>query len=348
MTRQFLMGVLMLATWGKLPADTALPFARGDVIAKDMAQEQLFDATVEAVNQSTVSAQVAGRVEAIYVDVNDYVQKDAVLLRLRNSEQRAGKAAAQAQIKETRARYQEAAAEFNRMQTLYARRLVAQSAFDKASANLKASRGQLDAALAGVAQAEEQLGHTEIRAPYTGIVVERHVEVGETVSPGQALVTSLSLDALRAVAEVPQTIVTAVRTRHSARVLLPDAPAGSVVTTGITLFPYADPKTHNFKVRVTLPPGVRGIYPGMLIKVAFTTGERNVTLVAARAIVHRSEVTAVYVIDKSDRVSLRQIRTGRSYGTNIEVLAGLQAGEQVALDPIRAGVYLKERNINQQ
>lgn len=341
--RQALMCLLMLASLSGVEAGQTLPFPVAAVTEQSIPQEQLFDATVEAVNQSTVSAQVAGRIESIAVDVDDYVAKDAVILRFRSPEQRAGVEATQAALREAQARHREAAAQFARLQSVYQKHVVSKSALDKASADLQAAKARLDAAQAGVTQSQEQLGHTEVRAPYGGIVVKRHVQVGESVTPGQALITGLSLDALRAVADVPQTLIEAVRSRNSARVFLPGQDGRAVAVSGLTIFPYADPQTHTFKVRVSLPAGVRDVYPGMLIKAAFATGEQTTLLVPAPAVVHRSEVTAVYVVDKGDHVALRQVRIGRRHDPGrIEVLAGLQAGERVALDPIRAGVYLKE------
>lgn len=340
--RQVLVCMLMLATVSAAKAGQTLPFPIGAVSEQSILQEQLFDATVEAVNQSTVSAQVAGRIESIAVDVDDYVAKDAVILRFRSPEQRAGVEAMQATLREAQARQQETSAQFARMQSVYEKHVVSKSALDKANADLKAAKARLDAAQASLTQSQEQLSHTEVRAPYSGIVVKRHVQVGESVNPGQPLITGLSLDSLRAVADVPQTLIDAVRSRNVAHVLLPGTEARTVAVSGLTVFPYADPQTHTFKVRVNLPAGVRDIYPGMLIKVAFITGEQTSLLVPAQAVVFRSEVTAVYVVDKNDHVTLRQVRIGHRHDTgSFEVLAGLQAGERVALDPIRAGMYLK-------
>ena len=75
-------------------------------------------------------------------------------------------------------------------------------------------------------------------------------------------------------------------------------------------------------------------------------GETERLLVPASAIVRRSELTAVYVVG-GDAVTLRQIRSGRRYGERIEVLAGLDAGEIVAADPVAAGVYLQQRRLAQ-
>ncbi len=340
--RQAFVSMLMLATVSGVNAGQVLPFPVATVIEQPILQEQLFDATVEAVNQSTVSAQMAGRIESIAVDVNDYVAKDAVILRFRSPEQRAGVDAAQAVLRETLARRTEAETQFARLQAVYDKHLVAKSALDKGSADLKAAKARLDAAQAGLAQAQDQLSHTEVRAPYSGIVVKRYVQIGESVNPGQALITGLSLDSLRVVADIPQSLIEAVRGRNAAHVFLPGPDQAMVAVSGLTVFPYADPQTHTFKVRVNLPGGLHDIYPGMFLKVAFVTGEQTAVLVPVQAVVHRSEVTAVYVVNKSDHIALRQIRVGRRHApASLEVLAGLQVGERVALDPIRAGMYLK-------
>jgi multidrug efflux pump subunit AcrA (membrane-fusion protein) len=80
----------------------------------------------------------------------------------------------------------------------------------------------------------------------------------------------------------------------------------------------------------------------MFIKIGFVIGETQRLLVPADAVVRRSEVTAAYVVDGTE-VALRQLRLGRLYGDRIEVLAGLEPGETIALDPVAAGVYVKER-----
>ena len=80
----------------------------------------------------------------------------------------------------------------------------------------------------------------------------------------------------------------------------------------------------------------------MFAKVAFVVGETTRLRVPAEAVVHRSEVTAVYVTGPDGSIAFRHIRAGRSEEGMTEVLAGLSEGERVALDPIRAGVYLKE------
>ena len=292
-----------------------------------VAREQVVDATIEAVHQSTVSAETSGRITEVLVDVDDYVEKGDVLVRFRDLEQRAN-------LRVAEARASEAQSNFDRVKDLVERQLVPKAEFDKAEAAIKSATASLD-------QAREQLEHTVVRAPYSGIVMARHVQPGETANPGKQLMTGLSLEQLRALAEVPQRHIDSVRQLSRARVILPTQDNLSVESDALTFSPYADPNSHTFRVRVDLPQGQYGVYPGMLVKVAFVVGEQQRLVVPASAVVHRSEVTAVYVL-RDGNIQFRQVRTGRSLVDGmVEVFAGLDEGEQVALDPILAGVVLK-------
>ena len=334
-----LCGLAVFAPAGLLAAGP--PLAVVEAKRQTLADEQVLDGVVEAVNQSTVSAQTAGRVETIMVDVNDYVPQGAPILRIRNIEQRAGLDQAQANLREAQARFLEAEGEYNRIRGVYEKKVVAKAQMDAATAGFDAAKARLEAAQAGVAQARESLGYTTITAPYSGIVLQRHVQLGESVQPGKPLMTGFSLDELRVVANVPQRLIGPVRQYQRARVFKPDGGQG-IAAEKLTFFPYADPQSNVFKVRVYLPRKIEGLYPGMFVKTAFQVGAANGLTVPRQALVQRGEVSAVYVV-RDGQVQLRQVRPGRTEGESLEILAGLEPGEQVALDPIQAGVYLKDR-----
>ncbi|MCG5502177.1 efflux RND transporter periplasmic adaptor subunit [Ectothiorhodospira lacustris] len=304
--------------------------------------EQVFDGRVEAVQQATVSAQTSGRVMEVLYDVDDFVDAGSIIIRLRDTEQRARLDQAEAGLREAQARFNEARAEFERAQGIFERQLISRAEMDRVTATLEAARARLESARAARAGAQEALEHALVRAPYAGIVTQRHVEVGESVSPGQPLLSGISLEFLRVTTQVPQRFINPVRRHQTARILLEDQPA--VVVERLTFFPYADPATGSFRVRAELPDRTPGLFPGMFVKVAFTVGERETLLVPAAAVLQRSEVSAVYVVDDQGRISLRQVRTGRTEGDGqVAILAGLSEGEQVALDPVVAGVALKTR-----
>lgn len=306
-----------------------------------IAHEYRLDGTVEAINQGTMSAQTSGQVEEVLVDVDDFVEQGALIIRLKDAEQQAGYAQAQASLEAANAQLQEARKEYQRIKDIYARKLVSKADMDRATAALKKARAQQAAAEAGLEQAAEQLEYTRIKAPYTGIVTERHIEAGEVAQPGKPLISGISLDQLRINVDVPQSLIAKVRQHGKARVQLPDG--DWLEAQDLTFFPYADPASNTFKVRADLPPGVPGVFPGMSLKVAFTTGSETPLSVPEQAVVHRSEVTGVYVVGRDGAIVLRHIRTGRRLDGRVVVLAGLREGEQVALDPVAAGVALKRQ-----
>lgn len=295
--------------------------------------ERFVDGTVEAVNQATVSAETSGRVDAIYYDVGDVVPAGAVLMRLKGTEQRAGLDAARAALTEARARKTEVQSNYGRIADLFSRHVVSKAQFDRATADRDAAEARLQAALAGVAAAQAGVGYTEIRAPYGGVVGKRLVEVGEAVHPGMPLMTGLSLGQLRVDTNVPQSILMQVSRLKKAAVYVGDR---RIEATKITIFPQAATSTSTFRARLDLPAGTLDLAPGVFCKVGLVIGSAQRLLVPASALVVQSEVTAVYVIDGKGEPSLRYVRPGRHIGDRVEILAGLAAGERVALDPIAA------------
>ena len=297
--------------------------------------ERLLDGTVEAVNQATVSAQTAGRVTEINFDVNDRVTEGAVILRIRSTEQAAGLAQAQAALKEATAREAEAQLRYRRISDMYQRRVVAKATLDEASAARDAAVAQLIAARAGLEAAQEGVSYTEIRAPYAGVVTQRFVQVGEAVAPGTPLMSGASLDSLRVEVDVPQSVIEQARAVRKAAVYVDGR---RIEATGVTLFPSAQPQSNTFRARIELPKNVAGLAPGMFVKVGLIVGEADRLLVPRSAVVERSEMRGVYVVAPDGRVALRQVRLGHTRGDRIEVLAGVVAGERIALDPVAAGL----------
>ena len=332
----FLAVTLMAATHA---SHAAVPFDTVEAIYEEAPRERIWDGRVEAVNQATVSAQTSGRIAELPFDVNDYVDAGAVIMLFTDTEQRAAFARAQAAFEEARARLEQAEQEFERVSNMFDNETVSKARFDQAKANRDSAQARVNAAQSGVATANEQLEYTVVRAPYAGIVSRRHVELGEVVSPGQPLISGLSLQSLRINVDVPQGMFHAVRTIGKAYVHVGDE---RIEAESLTFFPVGDAAANTFRVRVNLPDGAATLYPGMFAKVGFVVGETKRLLVPGNAIVRRSELSAVYVVS-GDEVALRQVRLGRHYGGAVEILSGLGEGESVAVDPVAAGIYIKEQ-----
>ncbi len=304
----------------------------------DGAGSRSWDGVVEAVRQAVLSAQTTGRISAMSVDVNDAVAEGAVLLRLTGVEQQAGVDTARAQLKAAEAVLVEAESRFSRSTELVGRQLVSRADHDLARAARDSASAARDASAAQLRQAEQQAAYTVVRAPFAGLIATRDVEPGEAVAPGQRLLSLYAPGALRVEVQVPQVDGAAIRAAGAAQVLLADG--RRLAARSVTVYPSADPLTHTVTVRVQLPALEGAPAPGMTATVLFPLpGVTGAVRIPAATLVQRGEVSAVYVVTDTG-VTLRQLRLGERLGEQVQVLAGLQGDERIAVDPVAATQWL--------
>lgn len=302
-----------------------------EVVRAPLTEVVHLDGLIEAVQQSTVSAQTAGTVMELPFDVDDSVAAGDLIARLEDSEQQSRLRQAEAGLAEARSGRQDARQQFSRIEAIHERGLVSRQEFDQARNALSAASARVERAEASVAEARQQLDYTRIIAPYGGILTERHVELGESVNPGQPLLSGLSLEQLRVVVDLPQQYASLARSERQATVTLAD---GRVLETGeLTFYPYANPETHTFRLRLRLNDPNGGLFPGMLVKVGVPVASRDALWVPESALVKRSELRAVFVLDSQGQPRLRQVRVGSREAGRLEMLAGVSAGEQVVTNP---------------
>jgi RND family efflux transporter MFP subunit len=332
----------LLAACGEQPAPKAPAAAAAlKTAAVELREVELTtsaEAVMEAVRQSTVSAQIAGRVVELRFDVGDYVRKGDVILRIDERAVSQALAASEAQVAEAQAALANARANYERSRQLLAQKFISQAGLDQAEAAYKSAQARVTALLAGAGAAATERSFATVVAPYSGVVSARHIELGEMAQPGRPLMTGFDPSTLRVVATVPQTQVAAIQAGGKARIEVPSL-GRWVDVKAMTLVPTADPRTHTTRIRLDLPAEVRGLYPGVYARVHFVVGRAPRLLVPRAAVLRRSEVTAVYVVGSDSRAQLRQVRLGDAGDeTSVEVLAGLKPGERVALEPIKAGM----------
>lgn len=335
MKKSWIFGVLLL---GAATAQAAGQLLVAPAQYREVAQTYSADGLVEATRQSTVSAQIGGRVVEINFDVGDRVNKGQVILRIDEREAMQALAGSQAQVLQAQANMQNAKAAYERAKQLAAQKFISQAALDKAQADYKVALAQAAASEASTGQASLAHGYTAVIAPYSGIVAARLVEVGELVMPGKPLMTGFDPVEMRVVVSVPQDNLVGIGVAPEVMV---EAPVLNrwIKPASVTIQPVADARTHSTQVRVYLPKNEAGIYPGMFVRAHFVVGKANKLVIPASAVLRRSEVVAVYVVDEKGGVKLRQVRLGEATSDGaVEVLAGLNPGEKVALDPVRAGM----------
>lgn len=320
------------------PLWAADQLATAPVQYREVMQTFKAEGVLEAVHQATVSAQISGRVKEINFDVGDAVKKGQLLLRIDEREAAQALAGSQAQVRQSQASLANARANYERSKQLFSQKFISQAALDKAEADYKLAQAQAAASEAGATQSALAHGYTAVIAPYGGVVAARHVEVGELVTVGRPLMTGFDPSQMRAEVSVPEQSLKEIGATPEVQIELPSL-GRWVKAAEVTVQPLADARTHSTLIRVNLPPNEAGVYPGMFVRAHFVVGKTRKLVIPASAVLRRSEVVGVYVVGEAGAKRLRQIRVGEMTGENeIEVLAGLNPGERVALDPVKAGM----------
>ena len=300
-----------------------------EVLTKPYANWVTLDATIEAVKAATVSAQTSGRIVKLNYDVNDVVPEGAALLEITSKEQGAELASFEADLAKARALNVEAQAQYKRYKELFPQGAISKGAMDEATANAKATEQAVTAAQARVIKASESLKYTVVSAPFSGVVTERFVELGETVSPGQALLSGFSASQMRAITQVPQRYINQLKNSPEFLVRLSDG--REFTSTDLTIFSFADPVSHSYQVRINLPENEANLQPGTWAKASFKNGDREKIQLPASALLTMNELSSVY-LKQGEAFVLTQVRVTEPLDGEVEVLAGLKSGDKVAVD----------------
>lgn len=305
------------------------------------------DGHLQPVRQSTLSAQASGRIASLSVKAGDRVQAGQVLAVIDDRATQAGVVQAQAGFAQAEALRANAQAHFERTRELRAQGFVAQAALDTAQAQLKAAQAGVAAARASQTQSSVAQGFTRLTAPYDGWVLQTHAEAGGLAMPGSPVLTVYAPQPIRAVVHVPASQQAAALQARQIEVQLPGSGRWVRPATQ-TRLPAADPvsQTVEWRLDLSAADGAEQV-PGRSVRVRFggvpAAGDQQRLVVPAAAVLRRGELTAVYVVaprggQQSEGFALRAVRTGATQGDGVEVLAGLKAGDRVALDPVRAGL----------
>lgn len=307
----------------------------------------VFDGSLQAVRQSVLSAQASGRIASLSVKAGDQVKAGQVLAVIDDRATQAGVAQAQAGFAQADANLANARAHFERTRDLRAQGFVAQAALDSAQAQLNAAQAAVAAARAGQTQAGVAQGFTRLTAPFDGWVLATHTEVGSLAMPGAPVLTVYAPQPMRAVVHVPASQQALARQAQRMEVQLPDTDRW-VTPASQTSLPGADPVSQTVEWRLDLSAADgAGQVPGRQVRVRWVGAAQPGSprlLVPAAALLRRGELTGVYVVaapgdGQPAQFALRAVRTGATHGAaGVEVLAGLKAGDRVALDPVRAGL----------
>jgi RND family efflux transporter MFP subunit len=316
---------------------------------------------VTARRRATVSSKITGKVVEVNVEEGMAVKEGQVLARLDDANARAALLLAEAQAEAARRAVAEMEVRLNEARVTLRRRLQlvkeglatqaevdqAQAEVDSIDARIAASRQQVRVAESQIAVQQTDLDNTVIRAPFSGVAISKDAQPGEMVSPVSAgggftrtgICTIVDMRSLEIEVDVNEAYINRVTPGQSVSAVLDAYPDWQIPTRVITMVPTADRQKATVLVRIGFNELDPRILPDMGVKVTFLREEedtasqdgavRNRAVMVPKAAVRTENSQTVVFVVKGDLVERRAVKVGGTDGDRVEILAGLQSGEQV-------------------
>jgi RND family efflux transporter MFP subunit len=270
--------------------------------------------TVQAKQHATLEAKLSGRIDKMPVLLGQAVKAGQLVARLDAAE-------IKARVEQAEASLQQAERDWKRTSALFDQQAATRSDYEAADSRYRVAK-------AAVAEAQAMMGYVEILAPFDGVVTKKWVDVGDLATPGKPLIGLEDPSMLQLEADVPDAIAS--RIQQDARLAIRiDSLKGELTGTVREIAPTADPASRTLRVKLDLPQ-TAGLRSGQFARLVVPVGESSSVRVPTSAVVLRGQLEILFVVT-SQRAQLHLVKTGRTIGDEVEILAGLASGESVVV-----------------
>ncbi|MGA7408911.1 MAG: efflux RND transporter periplasmic adaptor subunit [Bryobacteraceae bacterium] len=354
---------------------TTLPTVTITVAARAASVAELtLPGNIQAITEAAVLARAEGYLVKRYADIGDRVREGQLLAELDTPDLDQQVVQAQAALQQTNAALAQAKAAreqskanaqladvtAKRNTILVSRGVLSKQEGDQSDATLLAQTANVSASDANVNAALQNVGANEanlrrlldlqafkkVRAPFDGVITLRNIDTGSLISSGSTLLFRIAQNnVLRIFVNVPQSDFSSFRVGMPAGITVSELPGKTFTGKVSRLSGALDTNTRTLLTEVEVPNAQGTLLPGMYAQVHFSiTRTQPAVVVPGDAIVTRANGPMVAVVDSDNTVHFRLVHLGRDFGTKVEILGGLEAGEQVVVNPtddVREGAKVK-------
>ena len=268
-------------------------------------------------NTSVLSSKVMGRVSYLGVQDGDQVSAGKLLVRIDSGE-------ITAQAVQAQAAYNNAKLQYDRIKSLYDAKASTQMEMDQALLGLETAQ-------AGLTAAKSMESYTIIKAPISGQVVEKRINLGEMAMPGQPLLKIEDNRNLRLEVTVREQDILHIQPGKAVKVQIDAMPGKEFAAKVSQVVSASDVRTHSFIVKVDVP-AEKGLITGMYGKAFFSIGKREALVIPQSAVVEMSGISGVYVVSADGTAVFQMVQLGETHGNDREVVSGLKKGDRVIAD----------------
>lgn len=288
---------------------------------------------IEAANSANISTRMMGYVTQLAVKMGQKVQQGQLLVSINNTDIQAKKAQTDAGILQAKAAYNNAKKDYDRFKNLFEQQSATQKELDDMTARLSMAQATLEGAQQMRNEVIAQLAYANVRAPFSGVITGTFVKEGDMANPGMPLVSMEGGAQWQAVAMVPESQISGIKSGMKASILVKSI--GKTLAGTVTEVSASAQNTGGqYLVKVSLEHPDPKVLSGMFVRVDLATGTQTPTQnntngisVLSQALVHSGQLSGVYVVSPEHKALLRWLRLGKTTGNQTEVLSGLASGE---------------------
>ena len=301
--------------------------------------EIVLPSSLEAFTESPIYARTNGYLAHWYKDIGSKVQKGTLLADIETPEIDQELMQARAARDQAEAQLRLAKTSADRWETLRKMDAVAQQETDERSSGYTQGQAALASASANVRRLEQLESFKHVYAPFAGTITKRNTDIGALINAGnsgmnQELFVVALVNPIRVYVDVPEIYAPSVRRGVNASIELPSLPGqrftGSVARTADAI----DPGTRTLRTEIDVPNSDGKLLPGSYAQVHFGVHVATTRLsVPVNALLFRSEGPRAAIVGSDGKVHLKPVVIGRDYGTDVEILGGLETSESIVLNP---------------
>jgi membrane fusion protein, multidrug efflux system len=281
--------------------------------------------TVEALDDATISAEVSGRILSI-ADRGARISEGDVIARIDDR-------LIQAQYNAAQTAFEFAEDSYNRMETLYEDSIISTQDLNNARSQRDQARAQLD-------QAQKQLQDAQIEAPFSGRVEERMIRTGELINPGQPVLRLVNTDRVRILSGIPERYSAEIREGNEVTLHFRSFGGGRRTSTVTYAGNVIDPDTRTYTIEVELGNDQQVIKPEMVVDMQVQRQTLEDVIIIPRTAVIRDETGTFVFVARQDGdrkvADLVEVQTGTAGGPLVQVLEGLEEGDEVVVNGMRS------------
>jgi RND family efflux transporter MFP subunit len=284
--------------------------------------------SIRAVHETNIGSKLLARVIDANVKAGQKVTAGEILFRLDDTDLKAKLQQAKAAVESAEASFVQGDADAKRVEQLLPARAISQQEYDKTMSLMRTSKADLDRSREALKEIQAMLDWATVRAPFDGVVVDKKVDAGDMITPGQILASLYNPDRMQLVASVRDSLAGTLQVGQDIGVQVEgiNKRCSGIVS---EIVPESQAASRSFQVKVTgpCPPNM---HPGLFGRIYIPVGKEQFLAIPKNAVRNVGQLELVEVVQDGKTIT-RSIRSGRTLGDDIEILSGLREGEKIVV-----------------